>query len=150
MLPVIFIKHQYFKSGSHQTMFLPPVASRQWVGENFTKNTFSMCDFSWVISFPSILQTCTGPSSLPDTMYFVSGVNEHSIMDDSLIKLVKLYFSIPSNASNSTIMLSDVAMSSRSPQLLNFMIFISLYLSNFQSLNGPPSHFYELNRQIRA
>jgi hypothetical protein len=52
----------HFNSASHSTIFLPPVANIQCVGENLTKYTFSICDFNWVIYCPSILQTWTGPS----------------------------------------------------------------------------------------
>jgi spore coat polysaccharide biosynthesis predicted glycosyltransferase SpsG len=36
----------HFNSGSHSTIFLPPVANIQCVGENLTKYTFSICDFN--------------------------------------------------------------------------------------------------------
>ncbi len=71
-------------------MLRPADASKQWVGENLTKLTFSTCELSLVTSCPSLVQTCTTPFSLPDTMKLESGEKLHSIIDDSFRKFVIL------------------------------------------------------------
>lgn len=106
--------------------FLPPLASKQRVGLNFTKDTFSTWEVSLATYDPWVFHTCTTPFSLPDKMNLESGVKEHSMIEDSFKKFVYLYNSAPLNASKRMILLSDVARTKYSPLGLNFMIFISL------------------------
>lgn len=95
--------------GSQNTTFLPADTMRHIFGENLTQDTFSTWHLNWAISFPSIFQAWTSPFSLPDKIYWESGVKEHYMIDDSLTKLVNLCLSVPSKASSKIILLSEVA-----------------------------------------
>jgi len=115
-----------FISGYQRVTLRPADASKQCLGENLTKLTFSTCENILLTSCPSLFQICTTPFSLPEMMKLESGEKLHSIIDDSLRKFVILQIYVLSKASNTTMLLSEVARSSFSPLLLNLMIFISL------------------------
>ena len=69
-------------SGSQRVRLRPAEASRQRVGENLTKVTFSTCEGNLATSLPLVFQMWTRPFSLPESTNLESGVKEHSIMED--------------------------------------------------------------------
>ena len=69
-------------------------------------------------------------------------------MEDSFIKLVYLYNSFPSNASNKIMLLSDVASTKYSPLGLNFIIFIQNLFSTRQRAQFH-NLIYHTNKSLR-
>ena len=77
------------------------------------------------------------PVSLPETMYLLSGVNEHSIKELSFTKFVILTSSVPLYASNTHMKGSEA------PQII-----ISLLLENLIDLISGISKYFQVSKDL--